>query len=209
MQRAQKGSGDAAAGPFPCSGEDRGDAGASSEKNDALLQYLTIRCEVWDKALLREDAASARQIALVEAINKFNRSVDIETVSYADYIGSTLYCELSDTIPGLSPLPAASLANERGNYARSLPVAIENGAGAQISHDDFRCSPSSLSTARSMWVPQVMPPACEVSRSSSFFESSLPSFLNARHGVLRHQIVFGSFSGDNGLVNSDDSRFLS
>jgi hypothetical protein len=134
---------------------------------------------VWDKALLREDAASARQIALVrgqEAIDNLNRDNlnrnDIETVSYADYIGSTLYCDLSDTTPALSPL-----ANERGNYARSLPVAIENGAGAESGHDDFRCSPSSLSTARSMWVPQVMPPACEVSRSSSFFEPSFPSFL--------------------------------
>ena len=147
-------------------------SGDGAEVRDALLQSLTVRCEVWDKALLREDAASARQIALVEAIDNFNRSVDIETVSYADYIGSTLYCDLSDTTPAVSPL-----ANERGNYARSLPVAIENGADAQISHDDFRCSPSSLSTARSMWVPQVMPPACEVSRSSSFFEPSFPSFL--------------------------------
>jgi hypothetical protein len=153
---------------------------------------------VWDKALLLEDAARARQIALIrgqEAIDNLNRNVDIETVSYADYIGSTLYCDLSDTTPGhVSPLlPAASLANERGNYARSLPVAIENGAGAESGHDDFRCSPHSLSTARSMWVPQVMPPACEVSRSSSFFESFLHSFLNARHGVLCHQVVFGSF----------------
>lgn len=191
MQLAPKRSGDAAAVPVPCSGEDGRDACASSEKSDALLQSLTVRCEVWDKALLREDAASARQIALVrgqEAIDNLNRKVDIETVSYADYIGSTLYCDLSDTTPGLSPL-----ANERGNYARSLPVAIDNGAGAESGHDDFRCSPNSLSTARSMWVPQVMPPACEVSRSSSFFASSLPSFLNFRHGVLCHQIVFGSF----------------
>lgn len=179
MHLAPNRSGDAAAVPVPCSGEDGRDACASSEKSDALLQSLTVRCEVWDKALLREDAASARQIALVrgqEAIDNLNRDNlnrnDIETVSYADYIGSTLYCDLSDTTPALSPL-----ANERGNYARSLPVAIENGAGAESGHDDFRCSPSSLSTARSMWVPQVMPPACEVSRSSSFFEPSFPSFL--------------------------------
>jgi len=169
-------------------GEDRGDA------NDALLQSLTTRCEVWDKALLREDAASARQIALVEAIDNLNRNVDIETVSYADYIGSTLYWDLSDTTPGLSPHTTASLENERGNYARSLPVAIHHGAAAESGDNDFKCSPNSLSTARSMWVPQVMPPACEVSGSSSFFESSLPFFLNS-HSVYCVTRLFGVFSG--------------